>query len=132
MSKSDIRAGFTTIEILLVLAVVAVLVFLASGVSRHAAAKALEKAAIAQIENIRTALQNVREINGAYPTRQQFANKVFTSRVPGIPVDAAGRLLDPWGNVYVYSSQGGDTYELISKGRDGDSGSPETDADNLK
>jgi len=133
------RAGFTLIEILVVILVLGVLaalvapnVFQHVGSSKTAAAKS-------QLELIGSALDAYRLDNDRYPSTEQGLAALY--RAPAAapqPRNWRGPYLkksvpaDPWGGQYVYRSPGTDPenpYELLSYGRDGKDGGSGEDAD---
>jgi len=130
------RPGFTLIEILVVIAVLASLV--APNVFRHVGT-AKDVTARAQIEMLGAALDAYRLDNGLYPTTGQglAALWVFPSTGPK-PVNWRGPYLrkpvpfDPWGNVYVFQSPGTvnpGAFDLVSYGADGKAGGAGDDSD---
>lgn len=133
------RSGFTLIEILVVLAIIATLaalvgpsVFRNVGDSRIGAAKS-------QIELFALALEQYRLDNHVYPSTDQGLAALRTMPASGeIPRTWRGPYLrrvvpdDPWGRAYVYLSPGQvnpDTYDLYTLGRDGREGGEGEDAD---
>lgn len=132
-------AGFTLIEMLVVIVVIAVLATLvAPNVFRHVES-AKDATARSQIEMLGAALDAYRLDNGRYPTTQQGLDALW--REPSLdPRPRAWRgpylrkdvPLDPWGRPYVYRSPGERTtlgYELLSLGADGQPGGENEDAD---
>lgn len=119
--------GFTLIEILVVIVVIAILATLvAPNVFQHVGA-ARETTARAQMEILGAALDAYRLHVGRYPTTQEGLAALW-ERPAGAPATWRGPYLrravplDPWGQPYEYRSppeagQGG--YELRSLGADG-------------
>jgi general secretion pathway protein G len=133
------RAGFTLIEILVVIAVIAVLAALvAPNVFRHVGG-AKDSAARAQIEMLGAALDAYRLDNGRYPTTAQGLDALWQEPlVEPRPTNWRGPYLrkavpaDPWGNAYFYASPGDYNprgYDLVSFGADGQPGGDGEDAD---
>lgn len=133
------RAGFTLIEILVVLAIIATLaalvgpsVFRNVGDSRVGAAKS-------QIELFALALEQYRLDNHGYPATEQGLSALRTMPLTGEPPrNWRGPYLrrvvpdDPWGRPYIYVAPGRanpETYDLYSAGRDGRPGGEGEDAD---
>src|SRR5262245_63313559 len=133
------RAGFTLIEILVVIAVIAVLaalvapsVFQHVGTAKHASTRS-------QIEMLGTALDAYRLDNGRYPTTEQGLDALW--QLPTLepqPTNWRGPYLrkavpnDPWGNAYVYASPGELSqlgYDIVSYGPDGRAGGEGEDKD---
>lgn len=130
--------GFTLIEILVVLVVIATLAGLvAPNVFRHVGT-AQVTAAKSQIEMLAAALDSYRLDMGRYPTTAEGLAVLWTPLPDGSRGDWRGPYLrksvpmDPWGNAFVYTSPsvtmlGG--FDLVSYGADGASGGTGVDAD---
>jgi general secretion pathway protein G len=133
------RAGFTLIEIMVVVIILGLLAVLVAPrvIGRLATAK--DKAARAQIELLGVALDAYRLDNGAYPSTQQGLDALWKKPVtPPEPRNWNGPYLkkrvpqDPWANPYVYRSPGEsnpDSYDLVSLGADGAPGGEGENAD---
>jgi len=133
------RGGFTLIEIMVVVAVIAVLgALVAPNVFRHLGA-AKDTTARAQMEMIGAALDAYRLDNGRYPTTEQGLQALWDRpTTPPVPQNWRGPYLqkaiplDPWGNPYVYQSPARYSrmgYDLMSYGADGQPGGEGEDAD---
>ncbi|MEX0892850.1 MAG: type II secretion system major pseudopilin GspG [Gemmatimonadota bacterium] len=133
------RQGFTLIEILVVIVVIATLAALvAPNVFRHVET-ANDAAARSQIEMLGAALDAYRLDNGRYPSTQQGLDALWEEpRVEPRPRNWRGPYLrkavppDPWGNPYVYESPGQVNprgYDLLSYGADGVPGGEQENAD---
>jgi general secretion pathway protein G len=133
------RGGFTLIEILVVITVIALLAGLvAPNVFRHVGA-AKEATARSQIDMLGAALDAYRLDNGRYPTTDQGLSALWQEPTgPPPPVNWRGPYLrkpvplDPWGNAYAYRSPGEANpwgYDLVSFGADGTPGGDGEDAD---
>ena len=133
------RAGFTLIEILVVIVVISVLAALVGpNVFRHVDS-AKDAATRAQMETLSGALDSYRLDNGRYPTTAQGLDALYT--IPTIeprPMNWRGPYLrkpvplDPWGTAYVYASPGDVNplgYDLASLGADGQPGGEAENAD---
>jgi len=133
------RGGFTLIEVMVVIAVIAMLAALvAPNVFQHVGA-ANDATARSQIELLGAGLDSYRLDNGRYPTTDQGleALQVHPTLQP-TPSNWRGPYLrraipmDPWGNPYIFFSPGEvnpRSYDLISLGADGEPGGEEEDAD---
>lgn len=131
--------GFTLIEILVVIVVIAVLASLvAPNVFQHVGT-AKDAAARSQIEMLGAALDAYRLDNGRYPTTEQGLDALMTAPT-GDPRPANWRgpylrkavPLDPWQRPYRYQapgSQSGQGYDLSSFAADGKAGGTGDDAD---
>src|SRR6476469_1938375 len=107
------RSGFTLIEILVVIVVIAILATLvAPNIFQHVGA-AKDATARSQIELLGAALDSYRLDNGRYPTTAQglAALRVAPTADPA-PSNWRGPYLrkdvpaDPWGNPYIFISPG--------------------------
>ncbi len=132
-------AGFTLIEILVVITVIAILAGLVSPMVFRNVDDAKSTAARAQIESLGLALDSYRMDNDVYPSTTQglVTLRVLPTADP-IPLRWRGPYLkkdipsDPWGNPYHYTCPGlvnPDGYDLVSYGRDGHPGGSGIDAD---
>jgi general secretion pathway protein G len=132
-------AGFTLIEILVVIVVIAILATLvAPNIFRHVSS-AKDATARSQIEMFGAALDAYRLDNGRYPTTEQGLAALWTAPTadpkPGSwkgPYIRKEVPLDPWGNAYIYKAPGDvnpTSYDLISYGADGKAGGTGDDTD---
>lgn len=131
--------GFTLIEVMVVVAILALLAALVGPKILGRSDDARVADARLQIKNIETALKLYRLDNSVYPTTEQgLAALVAKPTVGAIPksyrqegyLDARTVPKDPWGNEYLYLSPGehGD-FDLYSFGADGVRGGEGKDAD---
>lgn len=133
------RSGFTLIEILVVITVIAILASLVTPMVFRNVGDAKTSAAKAQVEILGLALDAYRLDNDYYPATTQGLEAL--RRMPaGQPAARNWRgpylkkevPLDPYGRPYVYRSPGevnAETYDLLSLGRDGEPGGTGEDAD---
>ncbi|GJG85046.1 type II secretion system protein G [Gemmatimonadetes bacterium T265] len=132
------RAGFTLIEILVVIVVIAILATLvAPNIFKHVGA-AKDATARSQMEMLGAALDAYRLDGGTYPTTQQGLDALWQAP-SGEPAPSwKGPYLrkavpvDPWGRPYVYLAPGQanpNGYDLLTYGRDGQPGGAGEDAD---
>jgi general secretion pathway protein G len=132
------RAGFTLLEMLVVLVVLGLLAGLIGPQLFGRVGEAKATTAKTQMELIGVALDSYRLDNGNYPVTAQGLDALNTrpGRQPA-PLNWRGPYLrkavpaDPWGRPYVYvaPARGGEGYELRSLGRDGAEGGSGEDAD---
>jgi general secretion pathway protein G len=143
-------SGFTLIEILVVITVIAILAGMVSPMVFRNVGDAKVSAARAQIESFGLALDTYYLHNDYYPTTEEgLAALVTPPVVPSSrrPADPSSRRpaanwrgpylkkgvpLDPWGNPYHYESPGPvnqQSYDLVSYGRDGKPGGEGEDRD---
>jgi general secretion pathway protein G len=124
-----LRAGFTLVEVLVVMIILAILaaVVVPRVVGRTEDARRAR--AIADIESLGTALDLFKADNGEYPTTEQGLEALRVAP-PDVknwngPYLKKSVPADPWGNEYVYSEPGEhnpDSYDLYSMGGDGQPG----------
>lgn len=120
--------GFTLIEIMVVLAILAGLVAMVAPNIIGEAGAARVKTAKAEMSNITQALDMYKLDNFTYPSTAQGL-EALVSKPSGSPepknYKANGYMkklpIDPWGNAYIYSSKQGQ-FEIISLGSDGEEG----------
>ncbi|HMS02741.1 MAG TPA: type II secretion system major pseudopilin GspG [Gemmatimonadaceae bacterium] len=134
------RRAFTLIEILVVIAVIAILASLvAPNVFQHVGT-ARSTTARSQLEMLATALDAYRLDTGRYPTSAQGLAALVTLPTADPPATWRGPYLrravpvDPWGNPYLYVAPGDvnpNGYDLLSYGADGRAGGEGEDADIL-
>jgi general secretion pathway protein G len=133
------RAGFTLIEMLVIIAIIAVLAAVVAPEVFRNVGDANTSAARQQIELFSTALDSYRLDNHAYPTTEQGLAALRTEPTVGErprawrgPYLRRAVPVDPWGNAYVYLSPGRANpqgFDLYSLGRDGREGGEGEDAD---
>lgn len=133
--------GFTFIEIMVVVAILAILAALVVPRIMGRTDDAKRTAAKVQIRNIEGALQLYKLDNGVYPTTEQGLKSLVEKPSVGVVPKKwkIGGYLpklpeDPWGNPYKYLSpvQKGDykvEYEITSLGTDGEVGGEGVNAD---
>jgi general secretion pathway protein G len=134
----DRRQGFTLIEILVVIVVIAILATLvAPNIFQHVGA-AKSATAKSQIEMLGAALDAYRLDNGAYPTSQQGLEALWTTPTVDPPANWRGPYrrkpvpVDPWGRPYMYAFPGQQNpaaYDLLTYGLDGQPGGDGENAD---
>ena len=133
------QRGFTLLEMLVVITVIAILAGVVSPLVFRNVGDAKSSAARSQIEIFGLALDSYRLDNDYYPSTSQGLDALV--RVPsGSPAPRQWRgpylkravPLDPWGRPYVYRSPGDSnptSYDLLTLGRDGAAGGDGEDAD---
>jgi general secretion pathway protein G len=120
-SQSD---GFTLVELLVVLGIIALLgALIAPQVIRYLSDARVESARV-QLKNIESALELYYLDNGAYPAQDQGLQALVTLP-PGVGswrgpyLKNARGVVDPWGAAFSYRIPGEHgTFDLFSLGRD--------------
>ena len=129
--------GFTFVEIMVVVAILAVLAAIVVPRIMGRTDEAKITAAKVQMRNVEGALKLYKLDTGQYPTTEHGLEALVTKPTTGkVPKNwrKGGYLQsipkDPWGTPFVYLSPGlhGD-YDLVSNGRDGEPGGENEDAD---
>lgn len=124
------RAGFTLVEMLLVLVILATLAAVVVPKFTGRSQQAKETAARSQIASFEMALDAFEVDNGYYPAGGDGLRELIEA--PSDAPDWRGPYLkkttiplDPWGNEYIYTfpgRQNPDGYDLLSVGADGREG----------
>ena len=134
------QKGFTLIEIMVVVIILAMLAGLVLPRIIGQEEKARVETAKIQIRSLESALDGYKLDNGFYPTTDQgldaLIKKPESGRIPtrwreGGYLKPARIPKDPWDNAYHYFSPGneGRDYELVSYGADGEPGGEGKSAD---
>ncbi len=133
-------AGFTLVELLVVLAILGLLVGIAVPQLFKYFSRAKEDAARIQLQTISSGLDLFLLDMGRYPTDQEGL-KALVEPPPSLAnwsgpyVSQPSILTDPWGRAYVYhvpSRKPGIAYDLYTLGPDGDATGPPTAAANQR
>jgi general secretion pathway protein G len=125
-------AGYTLLELLVVMGILAVLTAVATPQVMGYFGKAKTQSVQLQIENIGTALELYYMENGSYPSAN-VGLKALVEPTPEAPrwngpyLKKAKNLLDPWGRPYQYTYPGSNgEYEVYSLGPSGKATSAST------
>ncbi len=137
LRQEDLRrqSGFTLMELLVVLAILALVAAFAIPNLMKILGGAKSDVAGIQIDNLKTALNIYRLENGGFPTQEQGL-KAMIERPEGADLwdgpylDNPQALLDPWGKPYLYKSPGrSGAFEIYTLGADGKEGGAGENAD---
>ena len=133
------RSGFTLIELIVVIAIIATLAAVVAPAVFRNVGDAKAAAAKSQIEIFAMALSSYRMDNDDYPSTDQGLEALRTIATSGdVPRNWKGpylsRLvpLDPWGRPYLYVAPGRanpTSFDIYTLGRDGKPGGVGEDAD---
>lgn len=134
-SRKEGSAGYTLMELLVVLGIIALLVALVAPQVLRYLGDARSGTAKAQIKNIESALELYYLDTGTYPNAQIGLTALVTPPADdlnwkGPYMKQETGLVDPWKKPYIYSNPGKTAvYEVMSFGRDGQPGGIGEDAD---
>ncbi len=137
------EAGFTFIELMVVVAILAVLIAIVAPRIMGRTDEAKRTASMVQLRNIEQALQLYKLDTGDYPSTEQGLQALVRKPTDGnAPLNwrASGYLpkvpSDSWGRPFVYLSPGGQygedqlrDYDIVSYGSDGEPGGEGKNAD---
>jgi general secretion pathway protein G len=127
--RTNQQAGFTLIEILVVMAIIGMLAVMVAPNIFNQQAGAQRDAALSQISTLESALDTYRLDVGEYPDSMDGLMENDSDRASWNGPDLRRAVpMDPWGNEYVYDVDGRE-FTLISYGADGERGGEEDGAD---
>jgi general secretion pathway protein G len=127
--------GFTLLELLVVLGIIALLAALVAPQVIRYLSDARSETASAQLKNIESAIELYFLDNGTYPIAGSGLTALVTAPAGstswrGPYLKKQDGLLDPWGKPFVYKAPGEHgAYDLYSFGRDGKEGGEGEDKD---
>ena len=120
--------GFTLIELMVVIAIIAMLAAIVGFNVIGALDDSQVAAAKGQIQNFKSALIGYRVKFNRFPTTEEGLDALVNNEKGTNVLDAKQVPLDPWGNPYMYKYDGGN-YVITSYGADGQPGGTGNDAD---
>ena len=109
--KRTKQSGFTLVEVLTVIAIIALLAALILGLAGNAQKKAARDRASAEIEQLSTFVNDYQMKYGQVPT-----NSAALSNALKEATHSLSNMLDPWGMAYIYSNSSKVTFYLWSRG----------------
>jgi general secretion pathway protein G len=133
--KTNTQQGFTLLELLVVLGIIAMLAGLVGPQVMKHMAESKVKAAKVQLEDLAQTLDMYKLDVGGYPTSDQGLEALIASpegaqRWNGPYLRKNKVPLDPWNNEYIYTSPGEHgKFDLSSLGADGKEGGEGEDKD---
>jgi general secretion pathway protein G len=133
------EAGFTLLELLIVLAILGLLIGLVGPALMRQFGSAKHKVAEQSVARLETVLDTYKLDIGSYPTTEQGLD-ALVNKPTGVKnwngpyVNSKEGLVDPWGRPFEYrspSQRPGHSYDLRSLGADGKTGGEGEDSDIL-
>ena len=131
-----LKAGYSLLEILIVLAIIALIAALVGPRLFAQLDHAKVTTARVQVKSLETALQTMELDIGRYPTEGEGLNLLVQADRKSVagwngPYLASGVPMDPWGHPYVYVVPGThkNDFDLMSYGKDGRPGGTGENAD---
>ncbi len=134
-AKKDAEAGFTLMEMLVVLVVIGLIAAVAIPQITKLMGSAKSKSTKVQMETLSASLRYFEMDTGSYPTSEQGLEVLWSMPEPepgwsGPYLRQERQLKDPWNNEFIYRSPvEGAPFELISLGADGKEGGTGENAD---
>ena len=129
------QAGLTLLEVMIVLAVIALIVGLGAPRLMESFGRAKSQAAEVSMANLKGAVQLYYIDTGRYPAETEGLSALVSapkgvSGWRGPYVDGDADLIDPWGHPFVYAFPGAaGPFGLSTRGRDGQPGGTGEDSD---
>lgn len=135
LPRRNRRSGLTLIEMMVVLAIIALIAGLAVPRLMSTFGRAKTQAAEVQLTNLKGALQLYYIDVGRYPAESEGLDALLTAPAGaegwrGPYVDDQKDMTDPWNRPYLYRYPGSSgPFDLMTYGRDGQAGGTGEDAD---
>ena len=133
--RRDRRQGLTLLEVMVVLAIIALVAGLGAPRLMENFGRAKARTATVQMESLRTALQLYYIDTGRYPSEAEGLQALLAApqglqNWRGPYVDGEDDLTDPWGRAFGYRSPAdAKAFEISTYGRDGRAGGTSEDSD---
>ena len=105
------QAGFTLVEVLTVIAIIALLASLILGLAANAQKKAARDKAAAEVEQLSSFVNDYQMQYGQVPTNVVKLKEALAGKG-----HALSNMVDPWGMSYNYSNSSKVTFYLWSRG----------------
>lgn len=118
MNRSPER-GFTLVEIMIVVAIIALLAAIAIPNVLRGRTTANESAAIGNIRALVSSLEMYRSVNNAYPTGANWVANMYTTPTPDFGPPSFNHVMDgtaaslSQGYLYTYTSAAGTVYTIV-------------------
>lgn len=134
-AKRNPRAGLTLLEVMIVLAIIALIAGLAAPRMMDSFGRAKTRTASIQLENLKGAVRLFYLDVGRYPSEAEGLQALLEAPSGldgwmGPYLDGAADLSDPWERAYLYRSPAGEKpFEILTYGRDGRAGGTREDSD---
>lgn len=129
------RSGVTLLEVMIVLAVIALIVGFGAPRLMESFGRAKSQAAVVSMANLKGAVQLFYIDTGRYPTEAEGLAALQTAPADvagwkGPYLDGEADMTDPWGAPFTYKAPGDNgPFGLVTLGRDGQPGGQGEDAD---
>ncbi len=133
--KRNPKAGVTLLEVMVVLAIIALIAGLAGPRLMDSFGRAKTRTAAIQLENLKGAVQLFYLDVGRYPSEAEGLQALIATPDGvdgwlGPYLDGEADLQDPWERRFLYRSPAGEKpFEILSYGRDGRAGGTSEDSD---
>ncbi len=129
--QSPLRAAFTLMEMMLVLAIIALLIAIGAVTLGEVDENAKYTAAEAQMSTVKVGIQQYKTLNRSLPGKlEDLVTPPANARVKRKLVEETA-IMDPWGTKFQYRSPGknGKQYEIYSWGPDKKEGTDDVHID---
>ena len=111
MKKKNTSAGFTLVELMTVIAIMALLSALVLGLAGNAQKTAARKRAAAEVEQLSSFVTDYQTEYGRVPSDTKALSNALAAAKHSLT-----NMTDPWGTPYVYEATSKSTFYLYSYG----------------